>query len=338
MDAISSSTSSQQGQTRHESLWQVFRRYEGSHVILVFLVVQVLCIVASLLFPSSFRYLSADNFELLMKAIPTLAIVAIGVGILMIAGEFDLSVGSTYALSAYLMAISFNAGTPAPLAIGLALLVGAFLGLLNGLIVIKTRIPSFIATLGMMMFLRGVLLIVSSKQPASFLAGDAIQNLFAGSFLGIQAQFFWLGLAGVCAYLLLERHQFGNHVFATGGNPNTAIAIGVRPDRVKLVCFTIVGFLTALSGVVTTVRVNNITPAEGFGLELMAIAACVVGGLSLNGGVGSIIGIILGAALIHTIRDVTMLLGAPGDLVNMFVGVLIVVAVIFNNMTRGDRS
>jgi ribose/xylose/arabinose/galactoside ABC-type transport system permease subunit len=296
----------------------------------------MICIVVSLLFPEKFRYLSAENLQILLKSIPQLGILAIGVGLLMIAGEFDLSVGSNFVLSAYLMAVAYNSGVPVPLAILTALAVGSLIGFLNGLLVIKTGMPSFIATLGTMMFWRGVVLFLSQGFTKPFHPGGVTEAIFSGTFGPIQAQFVWLFIVCFVCFLLLERHKLGNHIFSVGGNKQSAIAIGVNVKKVKLITFVMVGFLAAFSGVISTMRVHSVSPAQGEGLELQAIAACVIGGLSLMGGEGTILGIFMGTSLLYVIQDVLLLLRAPGFYLQMFMGILIVVAVIFNNLTRKE--
>jgi len=312
------------------------RRHRAGNIAIVFVVSQIICIIFSFVFPQSFRYTSWDNIQLMLKSIPQLGILAMGVGLLMIAGEFDLSVGSNFVLSAYLMAVLFNNGLPVIPAMLLALVAGGFIGLINGLLVIKTGIPSFIASLGSMMFWRGILLVLSQGFTERFRPHGVVESVFTGSIGPIQAQFLWLLLVCLLAYLLLERHKLGNHIFSAGGNKQSAIAIGVNVNKVKLIAFVIVGVLAAFSGVISTMRVHSVSPAQGAGLELQAIAACVVGGLSLRGGVGTILGIFLGAVLLYVIQDVLLLLRAPGYYLQMFMGILIIVAVIFNRLTAKE--
>lgn len=314
-------------------------RHKAANILLVFVAVQAVCILASLLFPTQFRYLAGGNIETLLKTIPVLGILSVGVGILMIAGEFDLSVGSTFAFTSFLMAWMFNHQVlSAPAAVFFALVVGALMGLLNGLITVKARIPSFIATLGTMMFWRGIILVCSEGITQPFRPDPGFESVFAGTLGSLQIPFFWLIAIAIGGYLLLERHKFGNHVFAVGGNAASAVAIGVNPKQVKVWCFVIVGVLSALAGVLSTVRVHSVSPVQGRGMELQAIAACVIGGLSLSGGSGTILGILLGAALLHTIDNVLILLRAPGDSLELFIGVLIVAAAILNNLSSRERS
>ena len=143
---------------------------------------------------------------------------------------------------------------------------------------------------------------------------------------------FLLILLVAAFHLLLHSHRFGNHVFATGGNRGAAEAIGINTGRVKLIGFGIAGGMAAVAGILATTRVGSVQPGQGAGLELQAIAACVIGGLSLRGGRGSIIGIFLGVLLIHTITDVLLLLRAPGFYLDMFIATLIVLAAIFNHL------
>ena len=320
------------------SIWARIRGSKAGNILIVFVVVQIACVIASLIFGDRFAYLSVTNIQTQLKSIPQLAILAVGVGILMIAGEFDLSVGSNFAFTAYMMAFAYGCMWPAWAATLLALGLGAFIGLVNGLITLKTKIPSFIATLGAMMFWRGMLQIISGNESASMNPGGTYEALFAGSMGPLQAQFLWALLVGILGYFLLERHKLGNHIFGVGGNKESARAIGVYPNTVKMICFVIVGLLAAFAGVISTARVYSVSPDQGRGLELQAIAACVIGGVSLTGGEGSILGLFLGAALLYTIQDVLLLLRAPGTYLDMFMGILIVVAVIFNRLTKKEKG
>jgi len=141
----------------------------------------------------------------------------------------------------------------------------------------------------------------------------------------------------VAFWALLHHHKLGNHFYAVGGNKQAATAIGISPNRVKMIAFGIAGFCAALSGILATSRVGSIVPGQGTGMELRAIAACVIGGVALTGGRGTILGIFLGAALIYTIQDILLLIRAPGFYLDIFVGLLIVGAVIFNTTVEKRR-
>lgn len=316
----------------------MLRNHKVGNIVIVFAVVQIAFIVASLIFPDTFAYNSTSSIQTLLKSLSPIAILAVGVGILMIAGEFDLSVGSNFALTAYMMALVYQCNYSVWLGMGCALGLGALIGLVNGLITLKAKIPSFIATLGALMFWRGMLQIVSGGRTESMEPGGMFETLFAGNMGPLQAQFIWAIGVAVLGYLLLERHKLGNHIFSVGGNVESARAIGVYPNAVKMACFVIVGVLAAFAGVISTARVHSVSPDQGRGYELQAIAACVIGGVSLAGGEGSVLGIILGTALLFTIQNVLLLLRAPGFYLDMFMGILIVIAVIFNRLTKKEKG
>ena len=309
----------------------VLQRHPAANIILVFVAVQLCCGIGWLIFPDSFRYLDAANIAIMLRTIPLLGTVAIGVGILMIAGEFDLSVGAVFVLTSYLMAMAYQAGWPLPLAVLVAVVAAAVIGLINGLITVNLQIPSFITTLGSMLFLRGIVRFVSDSRPIMFQPDALTTNVLTGEIGFLQAQFLWFLLLTVLAYLLLARQKLGNHIFMVGGNQKAAVAVGINARRVKIICFVISALCATIAGIVSAVRVSSITPTAGIGLELQAIAACVVGGLSLSGGRGTTIGILLGASLLYTIQDVLLLTRAPGYYLDMFIGAIIVIAVVMNH-------
>jgi len=228
------------------------------------------------------------------------------------------------------MATLVAGGMTAYLAAPMALALGAIIGLVNGLITVHYKIPSFIATLGTMLFWRGATLFFFGASAIRFHPQESFINLTTGSIGVMEASFIWfLGLT-IIFWILLHHHKLGNHFFAVGGNKEAATAIGINPNRVKLLAFSLAGFCAALAGILAAARVGSIQPGQGVGLELQAIAACVIGGVALTGGRGTILGIFLGAALIYTIQDVLLLMRAPGFYLDVFVGALIVGAAIFN--------
>ncbi|MFC3073158.1 ABC transporter permease [Shinella pollutisoli] len=332
MTPIPADTAAPRSRTQKQSLPRQIMAMPAGAIFLVFMALQIACIAGALIYPNEFRYLSPQNLTILMKAIPVLGCLALGAGVLMIAGEFDLSIGSVYTFTAVLMASLVNAGMSAFLAAPLGILAGILIGLLNGTITLRFGLPSFIVTLGGLLFWRGAVLLYNGAVQVRFDPEPAFSALFSGTVLGINAAFLWIILFVVGFHFLLHGHRFGNHVFATGGNRGAATAIGINTDRVKLTAFAIAGGMAAMAGILATARVGSVQPGQGAGLELQAIAACVIGGLSLRGGRGSIVGIFLGVLLIHTITDVLLLLRAPGFYLDMFIATLIVLAAIFNHL------
>ena len=305
-------------------------------IILLFVSIQVVAIIGGLLFPENFRYLLPANIAVLLKSMAPLGIMAIGVGILMISGEFDLSVGTLYTFCAIVTATMVKEYALSPYsAMLVGISVGVLAGLIHGNVVNRFSIPSFIVTLGAMLLWKGSTLLYHGAKSLRYkYESVSYEILLKGDVGVIDASFFWFIAVGVVFYFLLHHHKIGNHFFAVGGNAEAATAIGINPKRVKLIAFAIAGGCAALSGVVAMSRVGSVQPGGGLGLELEAIAACVIGGCALMGGRGSIIGIMLGTALIYTIQDLLLLLRAPGFYFDMFVGGLIVVAAITNVALR----
>ena len=305
-------------------------------ILLLFCTIQVVAIIAGLLYPENFRYLNPANIAVLLKSMSALGIMAIGVGILMISGEFDLSVGTLYTFCAIVTATMVKEYALSPyLAMIIGIIVGIIAGLIHGNIVNRFTIPSFIVTLGAMLLWKGgTLLYHGAKSLRYKYESETYKTVLTGDIGVIDASFLWFIGVGIVFYFIVHHHKIGNHFFAVGGNPEEAIAIGINPKRVKLIAFSIAGGCAALSGVVAMSRVGSVQPGGGLGLELEAIAACVIGGCALMGGRGSILGIMLGTALIYTIQDLLLLLRAPGFYFEMFVGGLIVLAVIINVTIR----
>ncbi|MGH7122097.1 MAG: ABC transporter permease [Acetobacteraceae bacterium] len=324
-----------------QRLADAVRKRPAGGIAVLFIVLQIVCIVAGLLFPGQFRYLNHANIRVALQSVAPLGIMSLGVGMLMIAGEFDLSVGGVYSfcsIFAATMADTYFGGITNPLSpfIGMALglAVGVLAGLANGAVTIRFGIPSFITTLGTMLLWNGAVLLYNGAAAVNFLPTQPFVGLFSGQVWLLDAGFLWfIGLAVVC-YFLLHHHKLGNHFYAVGGNQQAAIAIGVKPAKVKLIAFAITGGLAAFAGIIAMTRVSSVQPGGGEGMELQSIAACVIGGYALMGGRGSIIGTVLGTALVFTINDVLLLLRAPGFYFDMFVGALIVVAVILNHAIR----
>ena len=322
-----------------QSAWTRFRRYPAANIVVLYGVFLLTLIIIGLVVPSDFRFLASGNLGVLFQTIPTLGILSLGVGMLMISGEFDLSVAGVYTLAPYLMGLSLNEWSwPLWAAVLLALFVGLVVGIVNGLITTKLVIPSFIATLGMMFFLRGVVRFFSSdpksssSEQVSIYPGETFEAVLTGHVAGpLYAQFLWFIFFAILAYFFLNRHRLGNHFLSVGGNREAAIAVGVNANHVKRIGFVICSVGAAIAGTISATRVNAIIPAQTLtGLELQAIAACVVGGVFLFGGRGTVLGICLGVALILTVDNLLILLRAPGVYLQGFVGAIVIIAVIVN--------
>lgn len=324
---------------RSRARWLRLRSGSAVNILVVFIVIQALCSLGGLLFPDQFPYLSAANIRVQLQAIPDLGIVSLGVGVLMIAGEFDLSVGANYTFSAIVMATLVTIqGTPVILAVLVALAIGTIFGLLNALVTFGVRIPSFIATLGSGLFLSGFTLFYHGATFLSFTPDPTFTAITTGSIGPIQAEFLWFVVITLLVWLLLHRHALGNQIFAVGDDAKAANEVGVRTRGIKTLAFAIAGFCAAVAGIISTTRVSSIVPGQGDSLTLDAIAACVIGGIALSGGRGTALGIFLGASLIYTIQDVLLLVGAPGFYLQLFVGLLIIAAAGFNQLASKRKG
>jgi simple sugar transport system permease protein len=287
------------------------------------------------LFSPGHRFLDPRNLAAMMKLTPDLGVVALGVGMLMIAGEFDLSVAATLPLCSFIFAQLLIAGVNPFLAFLIVLPMGALLGMLNGILVVRTGLPSFIITLATLMFWRGVLYVVSGLMPISLLQYIPSDSVFAKMLTGevgpIPVQFLWFVALAVVLGAVLHLSGFGNWIFATGSNQEAARAMGVRVWRTKIVCYMILGALCAFAAVMQSARLGSFAATQGIGFELRAIAAVVVGGTALTGGQGSMFRIALGVFIVQIIDNGLILMQVPVFGINTFIGIAVILFVILNN-------
>ena len=282
-------------------------------------------------------FLSIDNVRGVMGLLPETALVAVGVTLLMICGEFDLSVGSVFALMPMTMAVLVVAGVPFWLAVLLGLALCAFIGFINGWITIKFDIPSFITTLGMMFMARSMTVVVSGGFPPRIKPGQVPSWIFTG-FVDdgglIRASVIWFVAIAVLISLLLAKTNFGNWVRATGGFLPAAAAMGIPSGKVKIACFMICSVRAGFAGMIHSLRLNSFLPALGEGMELQAVAAAVIGGTSLRGGIGSIIGGLIGATLIRVIDNGMVMSQIDSNWFKFAIGALTILAVVGNAWLR----
>jgi simple sugar transport system permease protein len=305
----------------------------------VFFIFLILFVVFTVLSPGH-RFTSRENLELVLAFGAEFNIIALAVGMLMISGEFDLSVGSILVFCSFVFLKLFDSGLHVLLAAICTLGIGTLIGLGHGYITVKTGIPSFITTLGAMMFWRGVTLFWSQgfQKPL-----ETVQfPVFTSALTGIVAkvvpvQLLWfIGIMLVMAFII-HFHKFGNWVFATGDNKLAAKAMGINTDRVKMACFAVVGLICSLSAILQIVRVGTFSSRAGDGWELKTIAASVVGGTALTGGIGSMVGVFWGALIISIIENGLVVLRIPYAWTYTVFGVVIVCSVIISNFIEQRR-
>jgi simple sugar transport system permease protein len=281
-------------------------------------------------------FLSADNVRGILGILPEVGLVAIGVTLLMICGEFDLSVGSVFALMPMSVAILLEHGAPFWPAVLVGLAICAAIGFINGYITVRFAIPSFITTLGMLFIARSLTVVISGGFPP--LLPDDIPSWLFTQFIGpaglFRMSFLWFALmAGIIA-ALLSLTNFGNWVKATGGFVDAASSMGIPVIKVKIACFMICSMLAGFAGLIEVLRLGSPLPSIGEGLELQAVAAAVIGGASLSGGIGTIFGAIVGALLISVIDNGLVLSQLDANWFKFAIGVLTVGAVVANAWLR----
>ena len=315
--------------------WTRVRIHPGGPVSIVFFSLLIGCFVAGAIFGNHFAFITRGNLSLLLRAVPGFGIVSLGVGLLMIAGEFDLSVGAVYVVTPFAVAFAYFQGIPLVIALLIGFAVAVGIGLANGYITLKFGIPSFITTLGMLFIVRtSAPFIVGYERSVSFRPPEWFQTLLVGNIGPVPMQFIWfLGLAGI-AYLILNRHFLGNHFFAAGGNPHAAQYSGINVFGTKMVAFVLSSVFATVSGILSITRLNTAMTNPQLFIELYAVAICVIGGVSLFGGRGSVIGIVIGAAVLQLVQDIILMARLPGFYLDMFVGILIVAGVIANQIVR----
>jgi len=281
----------------------------------------VLCIAFTI---SSPRFLSTGNGLIILQQAVVLAVAALGMTFVVIAGSIDLSVGSIVALSA--LAAAATSGSLGALAIVPAMLVGLVCGLINGIVVAKGLVPSFIVTLGTMVIYRGVVLYFTKGAPVS-IESESFLDFYTGRVAGVPNAV-WIAVAVVIiGWIGLNFTVFGRELKATGGGERVARLTGIRIDRVKILMFSLLGLLCGIAGLLQSARAMAATSQLGQGLELDVIAAVVVGGTPLTGGLGSVQGTILGVLIITILSNGMNMAGVDPYLQNIVKGLVLVAAV-----------
>lgn len=271
-----------------------------------------------------------------------LGIVAVAVALLMIAGEFDLSVGSMVGAAGIVIAVAtVEYGQPMWVAVLFALVLAVMVGLFNGYIVTRTGLPSFIVTLGMLFALRGLTIgfsrLLTGRTQIGGVGGDEgqfLHEVFAGQVAGLPASiFWWIGLAALGTWVL-QRTQFGNWIFGSGGDVNAARNVGVPTNRVKMLLFVGTAVAASLLAMIQVTATGSADVLRGELLELQAIAAVVIGGALLTGGYGSVVGAVFGALIFGMVQMGIFFTGVNTDWFQVFVGVMLLAAVLFNSYIR----
>jgi ribose transport system permease protein len=298
--------------------------------LLPFITLIVLFIVLSAASPV---FLSQGNLSTVVRQTAVINIIALGMTLIIITSGIDLSVGAILAMSGYLGARLMEAGAPIPVAILGGVAVGTICGLINGLLITRLKINPFIVTLGMLGVLRGTTLTISKGLPASRLP-DSFKYLGEGTLLAAPVVLWVLLVCAVIMHLVLEHTRLGRYAFSIGSNPDAAFYAGI-PVSFHLTCvYAIAGLLTGIAAMVETSRLMTGQPTAGNGYELQAIAAVVIGGGSLRGGEGGVMGTLIGAFIMGLLSNGSDLLGINPYLQQTLIGAAIIIAVTIDEIRK----
>ncbi len=281
-------------------------------------------------------FLTSSNLLNIMEQTAINAVIAVGMTYVILSAGIDLSVGSIAALSGVVMANRLQAGWPLGASLVAGLLAGAFCGLLSGLLITRGKLPPFIATLGMMSVARGAALLFTDGRPISGF-DESLRFLSTGRILGIPVPVLLTIALYALAIVLLNRTRFGRYVYAIGGNEEATRLSGVAVGFHKTLVYVLSGVTAAMGAVLLTARLNSAQPIAGMMYELDAIAAVVIGGTSLQGGVGTLGGTLIGALTMGVLRNGLNLLGISSFLQQIVIGLVIIAAVLMDSLVKSKR-
>lgn len=306
----------------------------------IFVLLIVLCVIVSLVNPN---FLLPINLQNLARQIGAFGIFSIGLGLVIITGGIELSVGSMMGLLGVLLSMmltELNTG----IAIGLlaCIAIAMVLGLGHGLLITRLNMQPFIVTLCGLLFYRGVARFISNDETKGFgtVAGlDFLRFLANGNLVGIPMPFVLLIIVAAITWVVLHRSVYGRYLFATGRNPEAARYAGINTKGIVTLTYVVCGALTAISGIIFAFYTNSVSPANhGNAYELYGIAAAVLGGCSLRGGEGSVIGVVIGTALLQVLRNLVNLLEIPSSLDFAVMGAVILVGVMADQIFTERRN
>lgn len=299
----------------------------------IFIALMVLCICLSILSP---YFLRVNNIFNVLRQFSITGILAVGEALIIITGGIDLSIGSLVGLMGVLVAIYSNTGMPSLLVFFAAIATGACVGGINGLLVAEVGINPFITTLGMTSIARGATLLITGGLPFS---NETPIMWLGGGYIGpVPVPVILMFLIAAAGHIFANYTLPGRNIYAVGNNERAAKLSGIRVERIKLMVFMLMGALCALSGIILSGTLDSAEPTAGAGYEMDAIAAVILGGASLSGGEGSIIGVIIGAALMGVLRNGFVLLGTSAYWQTVAIGVVIIAAVAIDSIRTKSRA
>lgn len=282
-------------------------------------------------------FLSMSNILNVFRQTSVNAIIAAGMTFIILTGGIDLSVGSVLGLAGAIAASMVTGGQNIVVVVLASLLIGAAIGAVNGIVISKGKVQAFIATLAMMTLARGYTLVFTDGKPIGVeeaQSADVFASIGSGYLFGIPIPIYITVLVFISAYYILKHTRFGRYVYAMGGNEESTKLSGINVDRVKIYVYALSGALAALAGIIVTARLSSAQPQAGSGYELDAIAAVVLGGTSLSGGIGNIFGTIVGALIIGILNNALNLMNVSSYYQLLAKGLVILIAVLLDRKNK----
>lgn len=310
--------------------------------LLAFASLIILVLVFSL---SSSNFFQFDNIVGIMLSTAVIGVLAVGSTFVIITGGIDLAVGTVMTFSSVMTGVIITTwNLPMPLGVAGGIATGALCGLISGLAVAKMKIPPFIATLAMMMITKGLSLVISGTKPIYFNDTPEFNNISMGSVVNSiipgfeipNAVFIFFGVA-ILASIILSKTVIGRYNFALGSNEEATRLSGINVNYWKIIIYTITGIFSGIAGILMASRLNSAQPALGMGYELEAIAAVVIGGTSLSGGQGTILGTVIGALIMSVLTNGLRILSVPQEWQTVIVGLVVILAVYADILRRRKK-
>ncbi len=308
-------------------------KLKSNPIVWILMVAVLMAVVLSFLSPF---FMTVGNMTNLSKQVSIVAILAAGQAVVIISGGIDLSVGSVLAFSAVIIGTLIKMDVDPTLALVAGLVAGTFAGWINGMVITRAKIPPFIATLGMLGIARGMALVITGGVSHPVLSP---LFLFIGNskFLGLPIPLYFVLVTFLVVGIMMHKTVFGRHVYAIGGNERVARLQGIPVDRQKVKIYALSGFLAAVAAVVMTGRLAATPPSVAQAIELQAIAAVIIGGVSFVGGRGLVITALIGALIMAMITNGLNILGISSFYQQVLIGVVIIVAVWLDNLKSSNR-
>ena len=306
--------------------------YSYLEKIIPFIGLILLVVIISVL---NSAFLEPSNLFNLLRQVSINGLIAFGMTFVILTGGIDLSVGSTLALSSAFVAILMVSGMDSIVALFVGCIFGAILGVVNGLLITIGKMAPFIATLATMTVFRGLTLVITDGNPITYLNGSYAFQLFGrGYFLGIPVPAVTMFITFIILYIVLHKTVFGRQTYAMGGNEKAAFISGIKVNKIKIMIYSLAGLMSAMAGSILTSRLNSAQPTAGMSYELDAIAAVVLGGTSLTGGKGRIVGTLIGVLIIGVLNNGLNLLGVSSFYQQVVKGVVIIIAVLIDRKNK----